>query len=134
MEAFPPRLHRGNYETMEHIVVHFPWVFITSSVQQMLAHSWQLCEMQDGGPIAIWSASGVEAWNKHVRNFRSKAGCRTRQTSAQANINDIFMRMLITSAPTIAKTKQDLVTQRRQSSSVAYVSNEEESLIQLMYE
>ena len=122
------------YETMVHIVVHFPWVFITSSVHQMLAHCWQLFEMQDGGPIAIWSESGVEAWNKHVCNFRSGACCRARQTSIQANINDIFVRMLISSAPIISKIRQDLVTQRRQSSSVAYVSNEEESLIQSMYE
>ena len=122
------------YETMVHIIVHFPWVFITSSVHQMLAHCSQLFEMQDGGPIAIWSESGVEAWNKHMRNFRSRAGCRARQTSVQANINDIFVRMLMISAPIIAKIRQDLVTRRQQSSSVAYVSNEEESLIQSMHE
>ena len=133
-KVFVDRFKNHCYETMVHIVVHFPWVFITPSVHQMLAHSWQLFEMQDGGPIAIWSESGVEAWNKHVRNFRSGAGCRARQTSVQANINDIFVRMLITSAPIIAKIRQDLMTQRRQSSSVACMSNEEESLIQLMYE
>ena len=133
-KVFVERFKNHCYETMVHIVVHFPWVFITTSVHQMLAHSWQLFEMQDGGPIAIWSESGVEAWNKHVRNFRSGAGCRARQTSVKANINDIFVRMLITSAPIIAKVRQDLMTKRRQSTSVAYVSNEEESLIQSMYE
>ena len=122
------------YETMVHIVVPFPWVFITPNVHQMLAHCWELFQIQDGGPIAILSESGVEAWNKQVRNFRSGAGCRARQTSIQANIHDIFVRMLVTSAPIIAKVRQDLWTQKRQFSALAYVPNEEESLIQSMHE
>ena len=39
---------------------------------------WGLFEMLEGGPIAVWSESGLEAWNKHIRNFRSGARCRAR--------------------------------------------------------
>lgn len=101
------------YETMVQIALKFPWIYITPSVHQMLAHTWESFEMQNGEPIAIWSENALECWNKHIRNLRSGAGCRARQTSVQANINDVFVRMLIASAPIIAKVRQHLVSQKR---------------------
>ena len=54
-----------------------------------------LFEMLDGGPIAVWSESGLEAWNKLIGNFRSEAGCRVRRTSVKSNLEDILVCMLI---------------------------------------
>ena len=51
--------------------------------------------MLDGGPIAVWSESDLEAGNKHFRNFRSETGCRVRQTSVKSNLEDILVCMLI---------------------------------------
>ena len=51
--------------------------------------------MLDGGPITVWSESGLEAWNKHIRNFRSEAGCRVRQALVKSNLEDILVCMLI---------------------------------------
>ena len=121
------------HETMIHITLHFPWVKITPSVHQMLAHNWELFEMQNGGPIAIWSESALESWNKHLRNFRSGAGCRARQMSVRCNIQDVFVRMLVTSAPVIASVRRNLLVKRQQSSCPSVVPNQEEVIIKGMY-
>ena len=118
-----------SHETMLHVALHFPWVRITPSVQQMLAHNWELFDIMERGPIAVWSESAVEAWNKHVRNFRSGAGCRARQNSVENNINDIFVRMLITSAPAVAKVRDTMLKKKRQSPALFHPMNKEEALI-----
>eukprot|EP00112_Aurelia_sp_Birch-Aquarium-sp1_P004598 Seg1522.2 transcript_id=Seg1522.2/GoldUCD/mRNA.D3Y31 product="Major antigen" protein_id=Seg1522.2/GoldUCD/D3Y31 len=82
------RFRNHCYDTMIHLAIHFPWVKVSPSVHQMLAHNWQLFQMLEGKPIAVWSESGLEAWNKHIRNFRSGAGCRARQTSVRENLED----------------------------------------------
>ena len=68
----------------------------------MLAHSWELFQMNGGLPIAQWSESPVESWNKHVRSFQSGVAAKARQSSVKENIHDIFCRMLISSHPVIA--------------------------------
>ena len=102
-------------DTTIHICVHFPCIKITQSVHQMLAHNWELFEMLEGGPIAVWSESGLEAWNKDLRNFQSGAGCRTRYTSAKSNLEGIFVRMLIISSQIVTKSRQDIFNRNRQS-------------------
>ena len=121
------------HETMLYITLHFPWVRITPSVHQMLAHTWELFEITEGGPIAVWSESAIEAWNKHVRNFRSGAGCRVRQNSVKSNINDTFVRMLITSAPAVAKVRDTTLKKKRQGPPLLLVMNEEEALLDSIY-
>ena len=71
--------------------------------------------MLEGGPIAVWSESSLEAWNKHIRNFRSGGGCRARQNSVKSNLEDIFVRMLITSSPTVAKSRHCIFKKSRRS-------------------
>ena len=115
------------------ITLHFPWVRITPSVHQMLAHNWELFEITEGGPIAVWSESAIEAWNKHVRNFRSGAGCRARQNSVKNNINDTFVRMLITSAPAVAKVRDTTLKKKRQGLPLLLVMYEEEALLDSFY-
>ena len=121
------------HETMLHITLHFPWVRITPSVHQMLAHNWELFEITEGGPIAVWSESAIEAWNKHVRNFRSGAGSRARQNSVKNNISDTFVRMLVTSAPAVAKVRDTTLKKKRQGPPLLLVMNEEEALLDSFY-
>ena len=121
------------HETMLHITLHFPWVRITPSVHQMLAHNWELFEITEGAPIAVWSECAVEAWNKHVRNFRCGAGCRARQNSVENNISDIFVRMLVTSAPAVAKVRDTVLKKKRQNPPLFHAMNEEEALIDSLY-
>lgn len=121
------------YDTMLHLCLHFPWVRISPSTHQMLAHNWELFEMLDGSSIAVWSESGLEAWNKHIRNFRSGAGCRARQISTKANIQDIFVRMLITSAPVVAKARQNILIKKVHSPEVHTAATKESATINSMY-
>lgn len=118
------------YDTMIHLALHFPWVKISLSVHQMLAHNWRLFQIMEGKPIAIWSENGLESWNKHIRNFRSDAGCRLHQTSVSANIHDIFVRMLITSAPAIAHARRNVSKRKVQPCETVHVPNQEEAIIQ----
>ena len=118
------------YDTMIHLALHFPWVSISPSVHQMLT---QLFEMMEGKPIDIWSESTLESWNKHIRNFRSGAGCRSRQTSVSANIHDIFVRMLITSAPAIAHARRNVLKRQVQACEIVNVPNQEEAIIRDIY-
>ena len=55
------------FNTMLHICLYFPLVQISPTVHQMLAHNWELFQIMNGGPIARWSESGLEAWNKHKK-------------------------------------------------------------------
>ena len=118
---------------MIHIALHFPWVRVSPSVHQMLAHNWELFEMMNGSPIARWSESGLEAWDKHIRNFQSGARCRACQNSVKNNIQDIFVRMLITSAPAIATARQHLLRKERKKTIVLSAASHEESIIKAMY-
>ena len=79
------------------------------------------------------SESALESWNKHIRNFRSGAGCRSRQTPVSANIHDIFVRMLITSAPAIAHARRNVLKRQVQACEIVNVPNQEEAIIRDIY-
>ena len=55
------------------------WVYIIPTVHQMLGHPWELFSMNDGDPVARWSESPLESWNKYVRSFQSGVGSKARQ-------------------------------------------------------
>ena len=76
------------------------------SVHTMCAHYWELFQINDCSPIAEYSEQSSEHWNKHIRNIKSGAGCRARQTSIQVNTHDIFVRISIRSHPFIALKKR----------------------------
>ena len=102
---------RLGIELMLHLRTNFldekglPWVMIIPSFHQMVAHGWQLFQMNAGESIAKWSECPLESWNKHVRSFQSGAAARSRQHSIKDNIHDIFRRMLIMSHPMIASKR-----------------------------
>ena len=81
------------------------WINIIPSVHQMCAHAWELFSLNDSSNISKWSESPVESWNKHVRSFQSGTSSRAQQVSVKENIHDIFVRMLISSHPSIASKK-----------------------------
>ena len=68
-----------------------------------------------------------------MRNFRNGADCRVRQTSVENNINDIFVRMLVTSAPAVSKVRDTVLKKKRQSPALFHAMNEEEALIELLF-
>jgi hypothetical protein len=96
------------YETMVHIKKCFPFAMISPSLHQMCAHSWELFEITEGNPIAIYSEQPGEAWNKYIRSYKSGPASRARQSSIKANTQDIFTRMVMKSHPMIASKKKDV--------------------------
>ena len=90
----------------------FPWAMLSPSVHSMCGHIWELFVITNEAPIAIFSEQGSEAWNKHIRAYKSGPGARARQTSVQENILDIFNRMMIKTHPKIASRKRQLVCMR----------------------
>ena len=77
-------------ELMIHYKRSFPWAMISPSVHQMASHSWELFSMNDGKPIAIYAEQSGEAWNKHIRAYKSGPASRARQCSIKLNTRDIF--------------------------------------------
>ena len=49
-------------DLMVHYKQSFPFAMISPSVHMMSAHSWELFQMIDGKPIAVYAEQSGEAW------------------------------------------------------------------------
>ena len=92
--------------------VSFPWVYILQTVHSMCGHSWELFQLNGGASIAVYSEQSSEAWNKHIRAYKSGAAAKARQTSVQTNLLDIFNRIMLRMHPLIVSHKRQLVCSR----------------------
>ena len=110
--AFPSKVKDLCQELMIFHKTNFPWAMLSPSVHSMCGHNWELFVITKGAPIAIFSEQGSEAWNKHIRAYKSGPAARARQTSIKENILDIFNRMMIKTHPKIACQKRQLVCTR----------------------
>ena len=106
--ANPDSVKKLGYSLMIHYKRSFPFATISPSVHQMCAHSWELFELTNGMPIALYAEQSGEAWNKYIRAYKSGPGSRARQCSIRLNTQDIFTRMLVQSHPLIASKKKIL--------------------------
>ena len=88
-------------DLMLHHKRSFPFAYIAPSVHQLCAHSHELMELADGEPIGIYSEQGLEAWNKHIRAFKSGPATRARQMSIEINNYDVYIRMFLLSHPSV---------------------------------
>ncbi len=93
----PDRVKEAGLKLMLHYKQNFPFAMISPSIHQMCAHSWELFEMTNGKPIATYAEQSGEAWNKHIRAYKSGPAARARQCSIRLNTLDIFTHMLIKS-------------------------------------
>ena len=93
-------------QLMVHYKQSFPFAMISPSVHQMCAHSWELFTMTEGKPISVYAEQSGEAWNKHIRAYKSGPAARARQCSIRLNTQDIFTRMLVQSHPLIASRRK----------------------------
>ena len=91
---------------MIHYKQSFPFAMISPSVHMMAAHSWELFQMTEGKPIAVYAEQSGEAWNKHIRAYKSGPSARARQCSIRLNTADIFTRMLVQSHPRMAAKRK----------------------------
>ena len=86
-------------QTYECIVIEFPWVNITPSLHKLLAHSPELIQScNDGYGMKQFSEEALEACNKLIRKYRDNL---SRKCSFNANITDIFVRLMSESDPVL---------------------------------
>ena len=79
-------------DTYQLIIETFPWASITPTLHKVLAHSAQLVDQFNGGRgMKSFSEEGLEACHKHIRRYREQLA---RKISFEANIKDIFIRLL----------------------------------------
>ena len=97
---------------MVHFKQNFPFAMISPSFHQMAAHSWELFMLTQGKPIATYAEQSVEAWNKHIRAYKSGPASRARQCSIRLNTLDIFTRILVQSHPITASKRKILLCKR----------------------
>ena len=75
-----------------------PWISITPALHKVLAHSWELIELNDGFGLGALDESGLEGCNKILRKVRNRI---SRKTSQEANLSDTLIRMWVGSDPII---------------------------------
>ena len=80
------------------ILEEFPWVLLTECLHDVLGHSAEAIEANDGFGLGWFSEQGSEATNKFIRRFSER---RARQTSLEANIFDVTNRLIVRSDPQI---------------------------------
>ena len=93
--VIPERVKELGLALMLHHKQTFPFAVISPSVHQMCVYNWELFEIINGSPIAMYAEQSREAWNKHIRSYKSGTGARARQCSIRINTRDIVTRMLL---------------------------------------
>merc|ERR1712013_793816 len=78
--------------------VDLMWISVPPTLHKLLAHSWELIEMNDGRGLKCFDESGLEANNKILRSIRLKLARKTSQTD---NLDDVINRLWLGSDPKI---------------------------------
>ena len=74
------------------------WISVPPSLHKLLAHSWELIEMNDDRGLKCFDESGLEANNKVLRSIRLKL---SRKTSQSDNLEDVINRLWLGSDPKV---------------------------------
>ena len=75
-----------------------PWISITPSLHKVLAHSWELIQLNESFGLGNLDESGLEGNNKLLRAIRIKL---SRKTNQSDNLEDTLQRMWIQSDPVV---------------------------------
>ena len=68
------------------LVQTFPWAMVSPSVHRILAHSWEVIQLNDEYGLGGESEEGLEALNKNIRRMRSTGA---RKDSTLNNFTDV---------------------------------------------
>ena len=77
-------------EVYRRLVQAFPWAIISPSVHRVLAHGWEVIQMNDGHGLGDLSEEGLEALNKNIRQMSATGA---RKDSTVHNFEDTFYHM-----------------------------------------
>ena len=109
------------------IVRRFPWAAISPSVHRILAHSWEVIQLNDCYGLGNQSEEGLEALNKNIRSIRSKGASKT---STENNFTDVWNHLWDRSRPTIVDMERKI--QKRQGKII--IATEIESIVESLFE
>ena len=120
------RLRELTQEVYEKIVLCFPWAVISPSVHRILAHSWEVIQLNSGFRLGDLSEEGLEALNKLIRAMRARG---SRKDSTMNNFSDTFNHLWDRSRPTIVEMER-VITKKKQK---IQISTEIESLVESLF-
>ena len=108
------------------IVEHFPWAAVSPSVHRILAHSWEVMELNNGFGLGDLSEEGLEALNKRIRSRREHGA---RKTSTLANFMDCYNHLWDSSRPNIVAMEREI----RPKKSKVLIATEIEALVETLF-
>ena len=85
-----------------HLRTNFDWVSITPTLHKVLAHSWEVIQLNEGFGLKRIDESGLEGVNKLLRNIRERHSRKTSQRDCNA---DCLTRIWLGSDPLLQKER-----------------------------
>ena len=108
------------------IIELFPRAAISPSVHRILAHSWEVMELNGRHCLGDIGEEGLEANNKRIRNLREHG---SRKDCTENNFLDTFNHLWDRSRPTIVEMER-LIPRRKQKITI---SREIEALVESLF-
>ena len=99
------KLRQMLVETYCKLLICFPWCAVSPSVHRILAHSWEVIQLNDGFGLGNLSEEGLEALNKYVRSMRETGA---RKDCTLNNFRDTFNHLWDRSRPTIVEMARQI--------------------------
>lgn len=91
-----PRFKALCTEVHHSLCINFPWAVISPSIHRVLAHSWEVVQMNENQGLGNQSEEGLETQNKFVRHLQIHGA---RKTSVEDNFHDVFGHLWRKSSP-----------------------------------
>ena len=108
------------------IVEIFPWAVVSPSVHRILAHSWEVIELNNGYGLGDLSEEGLEALNKQIRDRRLHGA---RKDSTENNFKGTFNHLWDRSGPKIVEMEREI---KRKNPKVL-ISTEIEAMVDSLF-
>ena len=108
------------------IVEHFSWAVVSPSVHRILAHSWEVMELNNGFGLGDLSEEGLEALNKMIRTRREHGA---RKDSTENNFRDCYNHLWDRSRPTIVAMEREI----KQKKAKILIATEIEALVDTLF-
>jgi hypothetical protein len=74
-------------EVYVQLVAFFPWSAVSPSVHRILAHAWEVVELNGGYGLGRMSEEALEALNKYIRSIQQSGA---RKDSTVNNFTDTY--------------------------------------------
>lgn len=85
------------------ILTELPWVSVTPTLHKLLAHSWELIQLNNGNGLKCRCEEGIEANNERLQMMKTKLARKNNQLS---NLHDIFRRLWLGSDPLVSEQRK----------------------------